>query len=433
MRRRTSLIAAGALLVQALGLAAPARAADPVVVNFTFTGAEQVFVVPEGVASIRVVLIAGRGGGLAGGGGEGGFGARVEGDLVVAAGSTLYVMVGGNGLDGGFGGDGGSGGFNGGGDGGTGECCGGAGGGGGASDVRELPGSQAGSLVSRLIVAAGGGGAGTGAFGGDAGQAGANGTASALGGSPGTQSEGGIGGAGSPSGGHGSAGSGGAGATTPGGPGGGGGGGLFGGGGGGGDGSSDAFGGGGGGGSSYTGEATNASESIDTTGMPSVSITYLPADVVGGGSDTGTVDAVVAMAASVVCLELSTTSIDFGTRQFGDVGAAAAPLIDITNCGGVSETILARGTDASGAGPSAWSLVSTGSCVDETLGLDEFRLTLEDQATADRMSLTTTNTTLHSLAGGASASHEALIDTPCPGSSGAGVVMAMQIVFVATE
>jgi hypothetical protein len=86
------------------------------------------------------------------------------------------------------------------------------------------------------------------------------------------------------------------------------------------------------------------------------------------------VDAVVTMAASAVCLELSTTAIDFGLRRFGEVNVPATPFIGITNCGGIGEAILARGSDATGPGASAWSLVDAGLQL-RTLHNGTYRLT----------------------------------------------------------
>jgi hypothetical protein len=142
----------------------------------------------------------------------------------------------------------------------------------------------------------------------------------------------------------------------------------------------------------------------------------------------------VTMASAAVCLELSTTSIDFGTRRFGEVGAPSSPLIGMTNCGGIGEVILVRGTDATGPNASAWSLVDVGACQTGVLGTDQFRLRLESQAIPDVfVDLTTENDTLGALGAGSTVQHEAQIDTPCPGSTGAGEVMSMQIVFTAIE
>jgi hypothetical protein len=262
--------------------------------TFTFTGAEQAFVVPTGVSQINVVAIGGKGGG------GGGFGARASADIATTPGTTLYVEVGGNGLPSGvFGG-------------GAGTATHSPGGGGGASDVRTCSKSSACSGFGttsdpRLLVAAGGGGhggnsTGAGGDGGGAGfaaQPGENGTGTAVctnsigdlgdgggGGGGATLSAGGTGGTGGPGtvpyGDAGIAGSvdqGGTGGNGSSGDGGSGGGGFYGGGGGGSGGRSSCGrrggGGGGGAGSSYLGpSATNGSITTDSFGTPSVTITY---------------------------------------------------------------------------------------------------------------------------------------------------------------
>jgi hypothetical protein len=358
----------------------------------------------------------------------GGFGARIEGDLVVASGTTLYVEVAGNG---GIGdqvtGLGGAGGFNGGADGGDRTIqvpVPAAGGGGGASDLRGIPRTDPPTLSTRLFVAAGGGGAGTG---GNGGAAGANGTLGGVvtdaGGGAGTSTGGGIGGLGTSSGTDGSFGTGGTGGGPIDGPGGGGGGGLWGGGGGAG-GLFSGSGAGGGGGSSLS----IAPMTLDDTGIPSVSITYTPASG-GGGSDTGTVAAQVTVPAAAACLELSTNAIDFGTLALGAEDQPATPAVTVTNCSTASETILASGTDATASG-AAWALVGGSATCADSLGLDAYRLGL--QGSAATVGLSTTNTSLGTLAAGATGSHTARIFTACPGSSGAGAVMGLSIVFLAT-
>lgn len=305
-----------------------AYATTTVTAPFTTPG-EQAFTVPDGVTSLHVVAIGGKGGnGEAPGlNGAGGYGAMVTTDLQVPQGvHTLYVDVGGNGGSAAGSLIAGAGGVNGGGAGGSSNgdfTTGGGGGGGGASDIRTCSVSTAPTtcvtLDSRLVVAAGGGGGGSGgSFGGPGtpgGQGGAGGLAGAgaregTGGGAGTSTSGGSGGQGMTGGlaNSGVAGVGGAGSGRNGGGGGGGGGGgaggYFGGGGGGGG---LAFGsGGGGGGSSYVGTPTtsrtiqgqtgtngwmmgavastltltatdttgNATIAPDTTGAPSVTISY---------------------------------------------------------------------------------------------------------------------------------------------------------------
>ena len=256
--------------------AAVASTAGADTATFTTPGEQPPFTVPAGVSSIHVVAIGGRGGvGRPDGGGLGGFGAIATADVSVTPGQVLYIEVAGNG-SGPSGATAGKLGVNGGGTGGDGSgvlSAGGGGGGGGASDIRTLPVSGGAlSLATRLITAAGGGG-GSGA-GGNGGAAGAD-APPPGGGGAGTLAVGGNGG--SPNGSMGMFGAGGtggngsAGGSTGGG---GGGGGFYGGGGG------AAFGagsGGGGGGSTGFGSGvTGASSTPDTTGVPSVTLTYAP-------------------------------------------------------------------------------------------------------------------------------------------------------------
>ena len=291
-----------ALAAQSLGLAAPALATTPVVVPFAYTGDQQSWPVPAGVSTVHVIVVGAHGGSPVGSPtATGGFGARVEGDIHVTGGTTLYVEVGGVGFLGGSPG----GGFNGGGVGGTNGGVAGYGGG-GASDVRPIPMGSPGSATSAIVVAGGGGGGGNdlpgtpGAKGGDAGTAGTDGN-NASGGGAGGQGVGGLGGIGSIPGFDGAPGTeavGGAGGNGNAG-GGGGGGGYYGGGGGGA--SSSGRGGGGGGGSSYTDAVSNLALTTDTTGVASVTITYTPP------ADNGSVHVQFSVPTSAACLELSTS------------------------------------------------------------------------------------------------------------------------------
>ncbi len=302
-------------------------------VTFSSTGSEQSFVVPAGATLMQVTAVGAPGQGTypvnttGPNTATGGKGAIVTALIPApAAGTTVYVEVGGMST---FSGNAtASGGFNGGAASST-----GAGGGGGASDLRTVSRTVAGSLSSRLIVAGGGGGAGEGgadfnslcySYGctpGNGGSAVANspnggagqtgpysagyysyasypGMTGGQGGGGGTQSAGGAGGpitpctgycyswgasAGSP----GTLGTGGVGGPVSYGtvsPGGGGGGGYYGGGGGAAGNGYQLYanggGGGGGAGSSYVEpSALSSTFGVDTTGVPSISITFNPTTV----------------------------------------------------------------------------------------------------------------------------------------------------------
>lgn len=156
--------------------------------NFFFTGGVQTWTVPPGIDKINFCLEGGQGGGT------GGLGGKVQGDLQVTPGEVVYLFVGGAGLTG----RNVAGGWNGGGASGndnrTSTSTGGSGG--GTSDLR-LGGTN---LSQRVVVAGGGGGKGRwsggagGAGGGTEGASGANGQA--FGGAAGTTTSGGAGGAG---------------------------------------------------------------------------------------------------------------------------------------------------------------------------------------------------------------------------------------------
>jgi len=185
MYRRLAFLAVlfGAMLVPTA-----ANAASPQATTFNFTGGEQTYTVAPGVNSLAIIATGAAGGGPSSGL-VAGRGAVVSAMVPVTPGEVLYIEVGGIGGQP-------AGGFNGGGIGGTNTDVGlSEFGGGGASDVRLISSSAVGSLDSRVLVAAGGGGSATpAAAGGDAGAPGGSAPNSAVGGGAGTQVAGGAGG-----------------------------------------------------------------------------------------------------------------------------------------------------------------------------------------------------------------------------------------------
>jgi uncharacterized protein len=149
----------------------------------------------------------------------------------------------------------------------------------------------------------------------------------------------------------------------------------------------------------------------------------------GGGTDNGTVGAQVTVPSSAACLQISTTAVDFGSLPLGSEDQPATPDISVTNCSSLSGDIFARGTDAADGGSAHWSLVDSAETCAGTLGLDNYRLGLEQAGT--ETGLGTTNKLLESLGGGANGTHTARIFTACPGSTGSGSTMSMQIMFLA--
>lgn len=293
--RRRLLSGTGAVMLAAATLTAVAwgpgsiASADPAPCHispcsFASTGAEQTFIVPAGVISITATAV-GAPGGAEGQGLGGGRGGSITGKIKVTAGQTLYVEVGTAGKSVPFGPSDGAGGTAGaslsGGNGGY-----AAAGGGGASDIRTVSAAVVGSdigthqahdvtasLNSRLIIAAGGGGAGM-TSGGDAGAPGANGAVSTGGGAGG--GAGGPAGAGSLPGTDGTLGIGGSGGNRNNPGGGGGGGGFYGGGGGGAiDGNDDGSGGGGGSSAIDTGSGLALVGASATSAAPSINLSWI--------------------------------------------------------------------------------------------------------------------------------------------------------------
>ncbi|HEX5012933.1 MAG TPA: hypothetical protein VFV72_02150 [Candidatus Limnocylindrales bacterium] len=424
--------AAGALLLMAQLLpVATTVAADPFSQTFSYSGDEQQFVVPAGVTRIHVALIGAKGGNNTDATAFGGPGSVVDGVLNVTPGQVLFVEVGGNGTNA-------AGGFNGGGNPGSAQ----AGGGGGASDLRTIGRASAGTLASRLVIAAGGGGGGGGFNGAHGGPGDTNGVSSCCGGfagQAGSDVGGGNGGAGSVVGGSagtpGSSGNGGPGGAPLGLAfgGGGGGGGYFGGGGGGGGGNtgtvSSGHGGGGGGGSSLTTNLFDATIDRDETGVAKITISDAPID------DDGTVGATVDVPTSAACLQLSTSSIAFGTLSFGAQSQPATPTVTVTNCSASQARLLASGTNATGmetTGQEAtWILVSGSETCADTLGLDRYRLELAAAEWLGDSQLGTLPAFFTDLAAGQSSEQTVKITMPCPGSSGGGLTMSMSVNYLA--
>jgi hypothetical protein len=345
---------AGLLVVWGVALTGSAAAlpsnclqsGSTVTCTFSSTGSEQTFTVPSGVTAVTVTAVGAPGGNTASPS-AGGFGAVVNATVPITAlpagTMTLYVEVGGaGGFDACLVRGAGVGGFNGGGS--TTVC---SGGGGGASDVRTtsiqtVPDSQlTTSNDSRLVVAGGGGGAGAFANvdnGGTAGDtsvtgagAGSNGAANGgNGGFDGTQggSAGMLGGISASAG---LLGQGGDGPTGT--YGGGGGGGYYGGGGG-------AIGGGGAGSSFWVTGATNTSMSEDTTGTPSVTISYttsaasladtLVSDSTGIGPGTSLGDKAAAIQAAVNAGDTAVACADI-TNYLGLVKAQTGKHLGATD------------------------------------------------------------------------------------------------------
>jgi uncharacterized repeat protein (TIGR01451 family) len=384
-----TLASVGAAARPALAALPPACSQVGTTATCSYLAGDNVFTVPTGVTSIHVTAIGAPGGTLIWDKPLlGGHGASVVADLPVAPGQTLHAVVGGSPL-------GSRGGFNGGGDGGPqvefAINCGGSAGGGGASDIRTSA-----EVTSRVLVAAGGGGAGCEGFtlvnggqsGGDAGTAGIPGVdmddAPAGGGgqagctSPGDTGcgQGGAGGAAGLEGTGGALWAGGDGGSSGRAPGGGGGGGYYGGGGGGG-GLSTPFvdsggGGGGGGGSSLV--PTGGSFAIDDAGVPEIDLSYTAPALPAGPHAT-----------------LSPASVDFGDVVVGQTTSFHTVTLTSSGAGALSISSIAMAQPSDGfvlgtndcgmVLPSQWSCSIYVSFAPMSVGAHSATLEVRDDAT----------------------------------------------------
>jgi hypothetical protein len=151
----------------------------------------------------------------------------------------------------------------------------------------------------------------------------------------------------------------------------------------------------------------------------------------GFAADSGTVDAEVTVAQAAACIELSVSSIGFGTLALGAENAPGTPGIAISNCGDADATLLASGTNATGTG-ATWNLIDSAATCADTLGTDNYHLSLATPLGASIATLSTSNKEVGTLAAAGSVDHVARISTACPGSSGAGQTMSMSINYLAT-
>jgi hypothetical protein len=147
---------------------------------------------------------------------------------------------------------------------------------------------------------------------------------------------------------------------------------------------------------------------------------------------SGTVNAQVTVARAAACLELSTSTVSFGTLALGAENQAGTPTIVATNCGDGDETLFASGTNAIG-GDATWNLVDSAATCATTLGTDNYHLALATPGGGVLSTLSTSNKSLGTFAAATTATHEARIWTACPGSSGAGTTLGLQINYLVTN
>ena len=133
---------------------------------------------------------------------------------------------------------------------------------------------------------------------------------------------------------------------------------------------------------------------------------------------------------SSTCVIVNPTTVDFGTLPFSQPGAAQAATVAVTlrNCAVQNETILTRGTTATGAN-ATWTHAPPGA--DVCPGPNLYIQAVRDAAQVEKR-LTVNDQTLKSLSAGAMEALTLVLVTPCTGSAGAGQVMSTRYIFTGT-
>jgi hypothetical protein len=148
-------------------------------------------------------------------------------------------------------------------------------------------------------------------------------------------------------------------------------------------------------------------------------------------ADSGTVNAQIVVGGTA-CLTVS-SSVDFGTAQFQAPGSNGAivgtPSVAVTSCSTATETILARGTDATAPGVQ-WTLATAAPCPIAAPTTNQYSLGLRLTGGSDTY-LSTTNASLGSVAANGTLTRTPLMRMPCTGSAGQGQTMSMSYVFTA--
>jgi len=171
-------------------------------------------------------------------------------------------------------------------------------------------------------------------------------------------------------------------------------------------------------------------------GLTATALSALPAF----SADNGTVNASV-VAGAAPCITISSppngSPVNFGTLPFSTGNTPArtsgTPDITATNCGTSSETFLAKGTNATGSGPTpaTWSLESLplANC---SATLNTYNLMLLGPNNTDTFLDDLANASLGSVLANSGLTRTPRIVMPCSGSNGSSQTMTMSFVFTAT-
>ena len=146
------------------------------------------------------------------------------------------------------------------------------------------------------------------------------------------------------------------------------------------------------------------------------------------GDDVGTVSAQVTAAAP--CIQVTPAQLDFGSLSFSQSSASAVAgtrSVTLTSCGGGSQNVFARGTNATSSTGTTWVLEPNVSDLCSTMD----RYMQRVSGDAGSVPLSTQNAPVASLAASQAVARDAFVVMPCVGSNGAGQTMTFSYVFTA--
>jgi hypothetical protein len=115
-------------------------------------------------------------------------------------------------------------------------------------------------------------------------------------------------------------------------------------------------------------------ELASALGTLAATAAFVATSMPAAAASSGTLNATVSVASP--CIQLDQNSIDFGSLGFSSQNAPTngTKTAALTNCGGQSEDILARGTDATDGTNALWTLIQGGPNPCDLAGVNKFFL-----------------------------------------------------------
>jgi hypothetical protein len=170
------------------------------------------------------------------------------------------------------------------------------------------------------------------------------------------------------------------------------------------------------------------------TGLALLLLSALPA----AGADSGTVTATIT--AAPTCILVTPETVDLGSANFSALLLITRAIpTQVESCSTASQTIFARGTDATGAGGVQWNLAqiqiyAPNHCQNVQANMFFLRSPDHPNDGIPRHDLADGQDSAVAILGpGTTMTDPTVLVMPCTGSDGAGVPMTFTITFTATQ